>query len=61
MISGEKIAKENENVPINTSSFLSNPILPSPPLEGLGEVFTYPLGTMGPQEQPLLVSAEQPS
>ena len=52
MISGEKIAKENENVPINTSSFLSNPILPSPPLEGLGEVFTYPLGTMGPQEQP---------
>ena len=52
MISGEKIAKENENVPINTSSFLSNPILSSPPLEGLGEVFTYPLGTMGPQEQP---------
>ena len=52
MISGEKIAKENENVPINTSSFLSNPILPSPPLEGSGEVFTYPLGTMGPQEQP---------
>ncbi len=27
-------------------------ILPSPPLEGSGEVFTYPLGTMGPQAQP---------
>ena len=52
MISGKKIAKEKESVPINTPSFLSNPIQPSPPLEGLGEVFTYPLGTKGPQEQP---------
>ena len=52
MITSKKTAKENESVPINTPSFLSNPIQPSPPLEGLGEVFTYPLGTMGPQEQP---------
>ena len=48
-------------MPINTPSFLSYLIQPSPPLEGSGEVSTYPLGTMGPQEQPLLVSAEQPS
>ena len=48
----ETIAKEKESVPINTPSFISNPILSSPPLEGLGEVFTYPLGTMGLQEQP---------
>ena len=36
MIASKKIAKEKESVPINTPSFLSNLIQPSPPLEGLG-------------------------
>ena len=42
MISGEKIAKEKESVPINTPSFLSNPIQPSPPLATL---YTHLLGS----------------